>query len=446
MLFTVTPAISHAHSDPALTDVRLIVVAGFFPSRVQPWLLNSTISAMDHGADVTVVGTGIRPGEIPQLALQRGVIERTIYGGTGLRTVPGTLLRRLRSADPTISIATKTGLRRLLTMSPRPHTPRQWLRALSLATPIGLDPHLVHFHFAGHAYAWLPVLRALRIPFVFTFHGFAPADVPQITPDKMKLVLQSASAVTVNTAFAARQVSMLGCPDAKIKAVPQGLRLEDFPFVPRQYGSGERLVVLTVGRVNEHKGHSVAMKALAQLGSEGLDFEYRIVGDGPHRQRLEEQARALGIAHRVRFLGEQIDAELRRHYREAHIFILPSIAEPGGWAETQGVVLQEAQASGKVVIASQSGAIPEVAEGFPSTFLFREGDAAELGDRLRFVTHEQTSWRGWQEAARQQVEQRFSVESTGRMLAALYREIIDVSRAGSRSHAPASTHSADPDK
>lgn len=100
---------------------------------------------------------------------------------------------------------------------------------------------------------------------------------------------------------------------------------------------------LFVGRLVPYKGCNLALEALAPLLREArLDFT--IVGDGPERQALEAQASQLGIADAVTFAGRVPPDEVARHYREADLFVFPSLREFGG-----GVVL-EAMAMGVVPV------------------------------------------------------------------------------------------------
>ncbi len=164
----------------------------------------------------------------------------------------------------------------------------------------------------------------------------------------------------MNTEFAKGQLTELGCPPAKVEILPQGTDLAEFPFEPRPHPGTEPIRFLTVGRLHEDKGHAYALRALAELANQGMEFRYHIVGYGPQRAALESLSRELGIADRVRLFDEVDDDGLREQYREAHIFLFPSLRDlKGKHEETQGVAMQEAQASGCLVVATRTGGIPE---------------------------------------------------------------------------------------
>lgn len=88
--------------------------------------------------------------------------------------------------------------------------------------------------------------------------------------------------------------------------------------------------------------------------------KYVIVGDGPEKSSLEKLIRSLGLTEPEKPAGEKIDRVAQILYEKASIFVLPSIvtakgSEAKGSEEEQGLVLQEAQASGIPIITSNGG-------------------------------------------------------------------------------------------
>jgi colanic acid/amylovoran biosynthesis glycosyltransferase len=72
-----------------------------------------------------------------------------------------------------------------------------------------------------------------NISFVTTFHGRPPYGVGQLSAKKRKILYQNVAVVFVNTQFAKDQVCSLGCHETKVRIIPQGLPIDDFPFVPK---------------------------------------------------------------------------------------------------------------------------------------------------------------------------------------------------------------------
>jgi glycosyltransferase involved in cell wall biosynthesis len=138
-----------------------------------------------------------------------------------------------------------------------------------------------------------------------------------------------------------------------------------------QYGLSGSLAGY-VGRLVPEKGVDLFIDALATLpGVSGV-----IAGDGPERAALEKRAAERGVAQRLTFTGVLAPEAAERMIGALDVLVLPSRPRPN-WSEQFGRVLIEAMASGVAVVASDSGAIAEVAGD--GAFLFPENDLAALG-------------------------------------------------------------------
>lgn len=112
--------------------------------------------------------------------------------------------------------------------------------------------------------------------------------------------------------------------------------------------------LLSVGFLRPDKGHEVVLQALPALIREFPDLEYRIVGDGSERAKLEELCRELGLEYHVVFLGSLPHPEAMQEMAECDVFVLPS------WNEAFGVVYLEAMAHGKPIIGTVGEGISEI--------------------------------------------------------------------------------------
>jgi glycosyltransferase involved in cell wall biosynthesis len=149
-------------------------------------------------------------------------------------------------------------------------------------------------------------------------------------------------------------------------------------------------VVLSPGRLVWEKGHQDVLRAVALLGAAGLRPHVRIVGRGPEEARLRAHAEELGLAGRVE-IGPVSYDEMPAVFAAASCMVLASLPSAGAqlhpfdrprafWEEQFGLVLAEALAAGLDILASESGAIPEVLAG--SGTLFAPGDWPALAGLL----------------------------------------------------------------
>jgi phosphatidylinositol alpha-1,6-mannosyltransferase len=132
-------------------------------------------------------------------------------------------------------------------------------------------------------------------------------------------------------------------------------------------GWGERPVVLTVSRLQLRKGHDQMILALGAIRRTVPDVLYAIAGDGEERPRLEELVAREGLGDHVQFLGEVDEDRLVQCYQQCDLFVLPN-RQVGKDIEGFGLVLLEAQACGKPVVAGASGGTAETMD-IPNTGL-----------------------------------------------------------------------------
>ena len=132
------------------------------------------------------------------------------------------------------------------------------------------------------------------------------------------------------------------------------------------------------GRLDREKGVALLLEALARLPDH---ICLRIAGQGPLRQELQIQARNLGLADRVCFLGWLDQEGIDRELTKAWAVVIPSL-----WAEPLGMVALEAGVRGVPVIASNAGGLGEVVKDGVSGLLFPNGNVDGLAKCLARIS------------------------------------------------------------
>jgi glycosyltransferase involved in cell wall biosynthesis len=170
-------------------------------------------------------------------------------------------------------------------------------------------------------------------------------------------------------------------PAGRVAVVPNGIDVERYGEGRGRRTGGRRtddeIVIGTVGRLNEVKRQNLLIEAFARLAGEFPQLRLLLVGDGPERQRLEEQTKRLGVAERVNFAGFQAQPEA--FLRQMDVFALTSRHE------AMPLSLLEAWASGLPVVASAVGGIPAIVEHGQTGLLFNSGDCEALIQSLRNI-------------------------------------------------------------
>lgn len=213
-----------------------------------------------------------------------------------------------------------------------------------------------------------------------------------------------------------------GCPADKIIVIPNGINDE---FVPNGLRDKERAalgldpqnrVVGTLGRLAWKKGQEYFLTAAAAIIKEEPQVTFVLVGDGPLRTQLEEQARALGIASQVKFLGQRLDSQAVISLFD--IFVLPSVIE--GMPNA----LLEAMALEKPVVVTNAGGNAEVVRDGTTGFVVPTRQPAEMAQRILQLLRQETLAQDLAAAARRSVRQQYSFHQTLQAMETLYDDLL----------------------
>ena len=234
-----------------------------------------------------------------------------------------------------------------------------------------------------------------------------------------RALLTSASVLVANSQWTRdRCVHLLGELDVEptpeqIRVVPLGADHEFFrpgvdpAAVRRRYGLEEGRWLLSVARLTRHKGIDTALQAMNALCREYPDLRYAVVGTGEDRGALEEMARELGLADRVRFLAGVPDRDLPALYNMAEIYLgVSRLMEQR--VEGFGISLAEASACGVPVVAGRSGGIPEGVRDGETGLLVEAEDPEAVAAALRRLLADPALGRSLGEGGRRAVEERYN--------------------------------------
>ncbi len=193
--------------------------------------------------------------------------------------------------------------------------------------------------------------------------------------------------------------SRYGLPPQRITVAVNGVDTDFFQPNPNGRPPGPP-VLLSVARLVPDKDHDTLLKAFAHVSPHHPDAQLWLVGNGPRREVLEQQARNLGLAARVKFMPPEHD--LRPLYQRADLFVLSSRAEA-----LPNVIL-EAMAAGLPVVATRVGGVPEAVVPEATGLLVSPGDDAGLAAALGRLLDDPEARRAMGRQARGRVLGHFS--------------------------------------
>lgn len=221
-------------------------------------------------------------------------------------------------------------------------------------------------------------------------------------------------------------VDTVGIPAHKIRQIYNGVDSQRFiaaaqrPPLPLDGADWSGKVVIgSVGRMQEVKDQLTLVRAFADLLGRGLGYRERVrlvlVGDGPLRSKVEALIEELGLADLIWLAGARND--IPQLMQAMDLFVLPSKSE--GISNT----ILEAMASELPVIATAVGGNPELVVEGESGRLVPSQDPRSMADVMEFYLRQPSLLRQHGEAGRRRVEREFSMEAmVGRYLA-IYDEV-----------------------
>jgi glycosyltransferase involved in cell wall biosynthesis len=182
------------------------------------------------------------------------------------------------------------------------------------------------------------------------------------------------------------------------------------------------LQIVFVGRFQPFKGLPMLLDAIARL-KDRLPVRLTVVGDGPLREKWENQAKNLHINHLITWYGQAPHAQVVAQMHAAHVLCLPSVRESGG------AVLLEAMACARPVLTIKYGGPAEVVDESVGHAISPEGGTSAvtsaLVDSLYDIALRPEVWRQRGEVGRQHAENLYGWEAKIDKMLTLYQELLE---------------------
>jgi glycosyltransferase involved in cell wall biosynthesis len=336
-----------------------------------------------------------------------------LYFGGVERRIMETTKRLSNQSDTTIYSGTKAGFKKPFNMNGVSFVPcystdilfpvDNWFFNRSLtkkANSINADVYEAH---AVSGYGIPKSLEKLGIkkPFIHTIHGVLADEYEQAKKNgypsvrdrvanffmkrlsklEEETAKKASIVVTISNYSLEKIQKYYSIEPSKVRIVPNGVDTEKFKpkdtkAVRKQFGLGNEMCVLFVGSLIPRKGLPFLVEAAKKVVKNKDDTKFLIVGDGPLRNQLSDLIKSANLSGNFKFFGNLKDDLLPAVYNCADVFVLPSIQEG------QGIVLLEAQASGKPVVAFDIGGVNETVQNKETGLLVNRGNIDELAEAL----------------------------------------------------------------
>jgi len=286
-----------------------------------------------------------------------------------------------------------------------------------------LRPDILHVHSPVlNAVPALRVGRRLGVPVVYEVRAFwedAAVDHGTTAEGSLRYratraletwALKRADHVTCICEGLRQDIVARGIPSSKVTVIPNAVDVDTFTFcspaeadLRQSLGLDGHRVLGFVGSFYAYEGLDLFLDAAAALRRDHPDIKVLLVGGGPQEKALRAQASALGIEDAVVFTGRVPNREVQRYYNL--IDLLVYARHPMRLTELVTPLKPlEAMAQGKLFVASDVGGHRELIRNDETGYLFRAGDAADLGRTMARVLDQPEKWDAIRAAGRRFVE------------------------------------------
>lgn len=262
--------------------------------------------------------------------------------------------------------------------------------------------------------SWSPLYPLMRMTGVkqLVVHNHISVPEPYLPPQERgirgltKWALHRLPALPADSVYACsefvrqRLILKARCPAERISVIHHGIDLDRFICPPPTIEATPVNIVLIARAVRE-KGVQVLLEAAAELRRSGEEwFRISYGGDGPELATFRQMAADLAIADKVEFVG--VVGETETLLRTADIVVVPSV-----WGDAAPLSVLEAMASGRALVVTDVGGIPEQIGDSGCALLVPPGNATALADAMRELIRDPARRLALGLRARRRAEQQF---------------------------------------
>ncbi|MCC5935944.1 MAG: glycosyltransferase [Lunatimonas sp.] len=283
---------------------------------------------------------------------------------------------------------------------------------------------IIHCHFGptGLRAVFVRSLGLLEGKMLTTFYGY---DITHQAMGKnyyQDLIAHCDKYIVISN-YIVEKAASVGFERDKMVVLPLGINTEEYTPSGRKVGI-QHIRLLSVARLVEKKGLYYAISAFHLLMELYPNIRYDIVGEGELMVPLKELVADLELRDRVIFHGARTKVDIIEFYRNADIFVLPSITGSDGNSEGQGLVLQEAQAMQLPVVATLHNGIPEGVIDEITGYLVPERDIEALKTKMKYLIDNENVRKTMGKNGREYVLRNFDNVVLGEKLELIYSEIL----------------------
>jgi colanic acid/amylovoran biosynthesis glycosyltransferase len=285
------------------------------------------------------------------------------------------------------------------------------LRQFYLDMPlIRLGPDIIHFEFGSLAVGRTHLKELLDAKLSVSFRGYDLNYIGLDQPDYYSQVWKDIDAAHFLGEDLWQRAQMRGAPLGLPHAlIPPAIDLAAIPQAsPRTNGKlgaqDHPLRILSVGRLHWKKGYEYALQAVKILSDQGINCEFRIIGDGERQAALYFARHQMGLTQEVEFLGGLPHTQVIEYLHWADVFLHAAVSE--GFCNA----VLEAQTMGIPVVCSDADGLRENVDDGVTGFVVPRRDPHAMAEKLRLLAADGRLRQRKGQAGRMRAEGHFRLE------------------------------------
>lgn len=408
--------------------MKIGILVESFPKVSETWLANQIIDLIERGNEVSIYS--IYPSKdsiIHQQVKTNHLIEKTQYffypRENTLKKLWLTLRFVFKNLGNTRSKKIILGLKSIFSRKIEP------LFGFNFIFLKGLqDLDILHAHFGEIGFFAAKMKSAGLIPkakIIVSFHGH------DIFPYKRNFYMKQyaifreyADVLLVNSPYSLSLLKNIN-PDFQAKILPVGLSLSYFKPLSNPL-SKPKVKLVFLGRLVYLKGGLFMIDIFRSLLTTNPDLELVMIGDGEEKEEIENKIIEYGLSGSILLKGALTQDRIIDEFNSASIYVYPGRYDSHFQAgDTQGLVIQEAQAMELPVVCSDIGGIKYGIRDGETGFLVNEGDLVGFVDKIQTLINNSYLRVKMGKAGRQFVEKHFDSKVIGDKLMASYSEVLN---------------------
>ena len=285
-------------------------------------------------------------------------------------------------------------------------------------------PDIVHTHIQVLRYALPSMLVLKHASLLHTVHNMAEREVEPrarwiqryaFNHGVVPVPVAETVAVSLKRLYGIQQCRVIpNCIPVDYYACPQTPRRE---WRAREGFGDQDVLFVCVARFAAQKNHALLLSAFAQGPASDPNAHLILIGEGPLREQLEDQAKDLGLGSQVRFLG--LRADIPDALGAMDVFVLSS-----DW-EGNPLSVIEAMASGLPIVSTAVGGVPDLFESGKEGFLVQPGDVQGFSNSMAYLSRNREVRLSMGMAAARRARENYDVAIMVQAYEELYEDLLN---------------------